>query len=57
MDKIQEYTKLIITGAAVLIGVANLVIFPIIDLIDPKANLIKTIVPIAIQIIKAFLGQ
>lgn len=57
MDKIQEYTKLAITGAAVLIGLANLVIFPIIDLIDPQANLLKTILPVAVEIIKAFLGQ
>ncbi|GBR14109.1 hypothetical protein GCM10007868_30820 [Gluconobacter frateurii] len=54
MDKITEYTKLIITCAAVLIGFTNLVIFPIIDLFDPDANLIKTIVPIAVEIIKAF---
>ena len=51
MDKITEWTKLIVTIGCVLIGVANLIIFPIIDCIYPDAHIIQEVQPILKQVL------
>lgn len=46
MNNLSEITKLVITIGAVTIGFSNLVIFPLIDLIDPNAHLLEQILPL-----------
>lgn len=46
----MSITKIIIVFCLLIIGVFNLVFFPIIDLIDPKAHLVSDIISVYKQI-------
>lgn len=55
MDKLTEITKLIIVIGCVLIGLVNLIIFPIIDLINPNAHIIlNDVIPLVKQLLEFF---
>lgn len=46
LNNITVITKLIITIGAVTIGIMNLVVFPLIDVIFPSAHLVSNVTPV-----------